>query len=173
MAKEFLDYKIPTGLFKKTTKFLYNHISARMWFREILKWLHVPYYDCSCPTDISILPVGYNADNGSLEYIDASGTNSVSVSKYYYFERNNNSDNSTIFTTFNNTSFNEGDIITFAIYGGYAGDEVLSLASMNGVSWKEKTGEPITELDGNYQAYKYHQFVVGTSAPNTKTMFRL
>lgn len=57
MATQFLDYKIPLSLIKKTTKFVAYHVSARMWFREILKWLHVPVYDCSCPTDTVGQPV--------------------------------------------------------------------------------------------------------------------
>lgn len=51
MATFFEDYKIPVGFLQKTTKFLRNHISARKWFREILNWLNVPFYDCSCPAD--------------------------------------------------------------------------------------------------------------------------
>ena len=73
MATQFLDYKIPTGLFKKTNKFLYNHLSGRMFIREILKWLNVPYYDCSCPTDvISVTGVGYNQVSGKLQYFNTS-----------------------------------------------------------------------------------------------------
>jgi len=68
MAKEFLDYKIPIGLFKKTTKFIKGHVSARMWIREILKWLHVPLYDCSCTTENDFgQPVRFNSDEDQLE----------------------------------------------------------------------------------------------------------
>lgn len=51
MATTFLDYKIPIGLFKKTTKYLAAHIGARMWFREIMSWLGMQYFDCACLED--------------------------------------------------------------------------------------------------------------------------
>jgi hypothetical protein len=70
MATTFLDYKIPIGLFKKTTKYIQAHVSARMWFREILKWLNVPYYDCSCPTDSIGLPIKYDKTTSKLQYLD-------------------------------------------------------------------------------------------------------
>jgi hypothetical protein len=71
MATQFLDYKIPIGLFKQTTRFIQGHFSARKWFREILKWLHVPYYDCSCPTDQpDSQPVRFNGDTDVLERFD-------------------------------------------------------------------------------------------------------
>lgn len=71
MATQFLDYKIPISLFKKTTKYIHAHVSARMWFREILKWLKVPYYDCSCPTDsVGVSSIGFNETTGRLQYFN-------------------------------------------------------------------------------------------------------
>lgn len=68
MATQFLDYKIPISLVKKTTKFLAYHMSVRMWFREILKWLHVPVYDCACPEDTVGQPV--RVSEGKLQTFD-------------------------------------------------------------------------------------------------------
>lgn len=77
MALQFLDYKIPISLFKKTNKFLMYHLSARMWFREILKWINVPYSDCSCPTDSIGQPV--RVSEGKLQTFDGSGWIDISA----------------------------------------------------------------------------------------------
>lgn len=52
-----LDYKFPIGFFKKTTKYIAGHLSARAWFREMAKWMNMPTADCSCPTDTVGQPV--------------------------------------------------------------------------------------------------------------------
>lgn len=57
MADKFLDYKVPVSQWQKTTKYLMYHLSARKVFREILKWMNVPVYDCSCPEDTVGQPV--------------------------------------------------------------------------------------------------------------------
>jgi hypothetical protein len=87
MATFFEDYKIPVGLFQKTTKFLLNHISARKWFREILNWLNVPFYDCSCPADsVAGQPVAIQEGalvtfNGT-DWVDASATVTPATTGY-------------------------------------------------------------------------------------------
>lgn len=80
MATNYLDYKVPVGLFQKTTKFLYNHISVRKFFREILKWLHVDFYDCSCPTDNGTrVPLGYDTDTDTITRYDPENDEYVAV----------------------------------------------------------------------------------------------
>ena len=68
MATNFLDYKVPMSFLQKTDKFLRYHLSLRKVFREVLKWLHIPFYDCSCPEDSGdAQPLQFNSETDVIE----------------------------------------------------------------------------------------------------------